>query len=644
MVSARLESIGTRTVNFDGSPTGSGKSFADIEPARQAGSSLTVLATHANCREVKATYNRHGLPASAYPELNVNSCPNYTEASQALEVGLSASAAVCLGCAYNADCEYKGSMADADLADHKIATHRRAQLSFSEITKGCLYVAIHEDPTDLLRPIAEVSDGLNKVVRVATAAGHAAWERRDQTQRHFFHRLERVAEWLIAKLNDVDSTEALRLPVAASLPPGVDRTLFLAMVKEKTYPPGNAVRICRGLAAGELVTVAIRVDRIFVRKGETTTRKAIIGIWQTRLPEKAATWFNDATADIQEIEAMACRPVIDQTPAGRIEQLHTTEQAPIDVKIGTSSNTVIKIIRGVLAAFPNAQRIGVITHKKHVPTIRGTAKKKPVLDERLQSRIVRVEHFRSGLSRGSNHWVSECDLIVVAGSPRVPPTAIRSRLIQRGWVAAAARDGEWERDYWSGLTTSGRRVTVRALAYRDRDWHLAHQSLVRSELLQAVGRGRAICPDGVPVIVLSGEDLGLPITEKVIEPIADEEIGILQAIARSPLGIASDNPGGNPPTYRKRSLNINTLGNTSDNDGGGGIATKGISGRVGKTARRVRQSLVKLEKIGLVERVGQRGGWRITAAGGSLLRPAPTPEELGGGPGGPAAIPEGSTT
>jgi hypothetical protein len=91
-----------------------------------------------------------------------------------------------------------------------------------------------------------------------------------------------------------------------------------------------------------------------------------------------------------------------------------------------------------------------------VPTIMGTARKGPALPESIRQRIVKIEHHRSGLRRGSNSWLDDCDAILVVGTPRVPPAVIRTRLIQHGLTAAAARDGEWGRDYWSGVTARSR--------------------------------------------------------------------------------------------------------------------------------------------------------------------------------------------
>ena len=94
------------------------------------------------------------------------------------------------------------------------------------------------------------------------------------------------------------------------------------------------------------------------------------------------------------------------------------------------------------------------------------------------------------------------------------PSAVKNRLIQLGMIEAACRTAdwtEWGKDYWSGITTSGRRLTLQGTGYRDRDWQAAYRAIVASELKQSIGRGRGICENGIPVIVLSSEPLELQI-------------------------------------------------------------------------------------------------------------------------------------
>ena len=333
LVRVRLDSVGTPGANFDGSPAGAGKSYADIAAARKAGASLTVLPAHKNCREAEQIYSQRGLDAAAYPELSEKTCGNYREAIMAIDAGLSASAAVCPTCSSFAGCQYRAGMEAAENALHRIATHARARLSFEAIAQGRSYIAIHEDASNLLRPTSEIAIGLEQVAKVTEAAGLAAWDAMDL--RHFFHRVGESARWLLDKLTNLDSTTPLQLPLPASNPHGVDAKLLDAMKATGVFPPGDTMRVCRELAAGQLAEVTIRVDRTFAKGGVVHVHKTIVAVWQTRLPEEATIWIADATGDPAEIAALAGCPVVDRTPVGRLEQQHAAVQSP-----STSSSPV----------------------------------------------------------------------------------------------------------------------------------------------------------------------------------------------------------------------------------------------------------------------------------------------------------------
>ncbi|MFH1919713.1 MAG: DUF3854 domain-containing protein [Planctomycetota bacterium] len=543
LVKARVDSVGIGAVYLDTSPTGSGKTYADLPAITKAGSSLTLLTAHRNCREVEELYQQFGLDAAAYPPLSEKTCQSFQEATFALECGLSPSQCVCPTCPFWTRCDYTEAMKMAEAALHRIATHARAAHSFENLAQGAAYVAIHEDPAAILRPFAEVARGLERVGEIARAAKDGARDRPDQTLRYFFQRMERAADWLRCELDAAPDTTPLSMPPPAGNPAGVDARLLHAIQSTRIRPSADVLRICRGIAAGELRELVIRVDKTYARGGSTETHRCVCAVWQATLPAGVPVWLSDATADPDEIGAMVTgRQVINATPSGSLAQQHPAVQIPnLDIKGATSPARVVKIVSAVLAAHPEAQRVGLLAHKKHVATLQGTGRKGIALSEACQARIAKIEYFRSGLSRGSNSWCESCDLILVAGTPRVPPPAVKVRLIQAGNPAAAARDGEWGPDWWSGIDATGRRHTIRGLAYCDRDWHAAHQALVRAELIQAVGRGRIVCEVGVPVVVLSNENLGLPIAEIEVDPLpagAQEAIhALVELTKQNPKGI-----------------------------------------------------------------------------------------------------------
>ena len=628
----RVKSVSNPGVYVDTSPTGAGKTYADMPAAAEAETSLTVLPTHKNCREVEEIYSRSGLDAAAYPELTRKTCQNYDEATKAIDAGLSASGAVCPACPFKDECDYRETLETAEAARHRIVTHKRAEASLAKLAEGRRYVTIHENPTDLLRPVAEVSCGLDKVVEVARYAKDVARGDNEMTLYHFFWRMESEALNLIEKLLRIDDTTPLCMPSPIGPPPVIDRRLYRAMGVLNIYPSADPMRIVKALVLGELCEITVRVDQVLAPGRQAITRKSIIAVWRTCLPDNAAVWLSDATADANEIETLVGRPVHNMTPEGRLEQRHDALQIPSDVKQSTSAGAIVDLFRGFFNAFPNVKRLGVICHRCHVSTIKGTANKGPVLDKEFLQRIAKIEHYRGGESRGSNNWLDECDMILVFGTPRVPPPAIKTRLIQTGRVAAASRDPkeEWQRDYWSGVTTIGKRRTVRTSAYRDHDWHSVHRAIVHAELLQAVGRGRGICENGIPVVVMSNEHLGLPLLEINVEPISDKAVQVLKAIkqacAQIPKGELPDEtpPEGTqqaPPSHVHNSLNKYYLEKCALSSFNAAVAA-------GLRIRRAQYILNDLCRRGLVERVGQRGGWILSDSGEAFLSTGSHTQEM----------------
>jgi len=613
---------------IDTSPAGSGKTHADRTAAGVAESSLTVLPTHSNCREVEEFYSDGGLYAVAYPELSVVTCQNFEVADKALDAGLSVSAAICPTCRFRNACDYREMLADAEKAEHQIATHKRAQLSFEAIARGKKLIAVHEDAVGMLRPIEQVTlVGLRKLIDVAIAAHEAANFRGEWELDVFFQEMAVKAQSFIDQLEDATDTTSLLTAATAPRPPGVDFRLFKSMEELKVFPPGDTVRIVKAAVSGELAELVVRVDKVSRKpttkdpKPEVTVYKNIIGVWDTKIPPCATTWLCDGTADFDEIATIVGGPIHNATPAGRLELQHPILQITADVKQKTAPGVVSKLLAGVLARFPDAERIGVICHRCHVATVRGTGHGSTITAA-MAKRITKVEHFRSGASRGSNDWFESCDLLIVLGSPRVPPRGIKTRLIQTGRVMAAARDGKWHTDYWSGITTTGKRQIVKTLAYRDHEWYSAHRSIVRAELIQSVGRGRGVCENGIPVVVISNECLNFPILDETeFEPLTEIQVLALKAVFEfsvdSRLGKMSDSKDNTERTFF---LNTITLGKMSLNPVFGTLV--GLKLKI--TTRHADRILGALSRRDLVEKISERGGWKITEAGVKLLFPPDT--------------------
>jgi hypothetical protein len=255
-----------------------------------------------------------------------------------------------------------------------------------------------------------------------------------------------------------------------------------------------------------------------------------------------------------------------------------------------------------LAALPTSDRIGIVADRDHLPAIEGTAKEGPILAEQDRRRIVKTAHFRGGRTRGVNEWSKDCDVLIVLGTPRINPSGVRTRLRQLGQASAADQKFEWGSDCYSGISDEGRRLTIKTKAYRNRQHRAAYDSLVKAELLQSVGRGRSICEQGCPVIVVTTEILGYPIVDpETLMELNESERKVLESMQQ-----LSDTAAiGNRCELSDTSTNKYLLAGVS-------LSSSEIATHLGRDLRHTQRTLAGLERKGFVQRVGERGGWTVS--------------------------------
>jgi hypothetical protein len=315
-----------------------------------------------------------------------------------------------------------------------------------------------------------------------------------------------------------------------------------------------------------------------------------MGVWRNDPPKNAAVWFSDATASEERLQNLLGHEVHNKTPNGHLKLLKKATQIPRDITRATTGPVVQKLVRGVLADYPQYRSVGVICHSKHEKAIEN-------LGHPFESRIVKVAYFGSGDERSSNDWHRNCDFIIVAGTPRLRPEAILEYLIQVGEFTTAGRDGQWGDYHWSGQTVSGQSKVVTGLGYSDPDWQEAHRELVRAGIVQAIGRGRGILKDGCDVLVLSTEECGLQLADDSdVEPINETALRVYHALEE----LSEENPI------------ESIIGNPSDNRG---VSTEDIASRSDIVPRTAREYLERLERGRLVVRCGDRKGWLLAASG-----------------------------
>jgi hypothetical protein len=624
LVEARRESLGRPgTVFFDGSKTGVGKSTADRAAMRESGRSLTILPTHDACEELAQALVGDGLDAAAYPPIDASTCRMFGmdggtgEARMALQAGLNVGEAVCPECPFHRSCEYQRRREQARSAAHAVATHARASSSRFAIAEGKPVVFIHEDPLALLRPVVKVAsrpvgpqashvENLRQVVRLARAAVEVAEQLGDEQKMEFALHLARSTQGLVVELEDQTVVEGFRaaeqkgkklesprvrsIPIEKPLrrPERCDYFLYRAMRHSGIDPDKDALGLALAHACGELEHLGVVVEDSFTKAkggesgGEREYHKALVGVWKVDPPEEVVVWFEDATGDRVLLEELLGRPVHDRTPAGRPGyQVPPVHFASMDVTQQTEGNVVRGLVRGLLARHPKAAKVGVITHRQHMAALEA-------LGPSWSRRIARKEYFRSGKDRASNSWL-DCDLILVLGTPRVPPSAVRDWLVRTGRIDAAGRDGRWGRRTWEGKTAEGTLLRVDGLGYFDPSWSTMHEMLVRATMLQAIGRGRGVTEKGVSVVVVSNENLGLPLSVTPVPEIKDPEARTFSAFLElTAINAKYHNVGEIAVTAAQLARCLGDLGE-----------------------RQLRNHLTTLTQLGLLAKKGARGGWTL---------------------------------
>lgn len=615
LIQMRTNSLQNPGIYLDASPTGAGKSTADQAALRKVNSALIVLPTHEQCQELENELRVAGFDAVAFrgrfSQGEDQNCWN-DDADDAEKMGLSVTAAVCPWCDYRADCLMKGYLAateEARLASVAIATHSRATHNgFESLAADRQYLAVHEDVIKVLLPIMElIPESLNATsVMLNQLLSDPRWLNyfgdshkidhsgqrisddrklaRRNAQHEFVLALVQLVEALIESIDTSTVTESIVLPETCRKPAGIEQVLF------------NISRECKSVVGrmtpwpALLSIISGDVFRLAVVVGEYKGRvfKYLSAVRRNLPPLKIATWLADATADAGALQHAIEHVVSDKTPAGHLALACNVEQHVVDVTRTASNARVQNLIRGILVDRPHCWRVGVICHKPHVAAVKA-------MGTLFDGRICRVAYFGSGQDRALNSWHEECDLLIVLGTPRLPPKAIQSWLVRIGMPEAANGDGDWGPLRWQGVTKSGQRRIVDGRGYRDSDWQQAQNANVRASIVQAVGRGRGFRKSGCDVVLLSNEEAGFPLCspENTVDELSESETSILATL----IGAGS----------------CKTLLGSSAY-----VSTKEIATSIGLEPRQTRELLTQLELRSFVQRKGERGGWTLSERGAQL--------------------------
>jgi hypothetical protein len=600
---------GERPDKFNNGPPGAGKTNAGIAVRRQLGElsmapahglagimqrpvparSITYVPTHVQAEAVVAEAAEQGLHVVPYPRLTPDACVRHDEAEAVMNRGLAFQLTLCPTCEFRVGCPYREQRKAASEAEHAVATQARGVHTLHSEGRGenggRRLIILDEAPLDVLRPSIVVREGLTMVGVIARVAANNALSANDKA---FYKRMTRIADELQEVLKSAErSADVTPAPDdTLLLPDDLHRDLNEAILEigSGLAPPADAMRLALAAAAGDLSLVGVGVGVKHVEGGDVETVRSLSGVFKAEPPKSAAFWINDATADHGEMETALGRPLRDITPCVRLPLRKPVLQIPRDVTKGCETETVVPILRGLLHDLHSYHRVGLLTHQKHAE---GLPK---LLSEAERERLVKVHYYHGGESRGSNEWHEACDVLIVLGTPRVKPSDIRHHLFRLGNVKAATRsieEAKWDHDYWSGITCGRRRRTVHCKHYADHDWHAAHCSLVRSELVQAIGRGRGILREGIPVYVVSNENLAPPedddgrnghplADEGTYTPLTDAEAAVVEVMKKADGAI---------------------------------VTTAAIAKALGIHHQVALRRLKVLETARRVKRNGQRGGW-----------------------------------
>ena len=582
--------------NLDRSPTGSGKTYAAIRMLKAVPTSLTALPVHINVIERVQEMQGQGITAVGYPELTQSTCQNYAEASRAQSFGLIAGAAVCPGCPFsrvrnpkfpgvtaagkdepaylpgpcNNPDQYQGLMRAAHKADHRVCTHERLRLSADKVVEKAAVVVVDESPETVVAPLITVSvDDLGLVDNLAREVmdrWDAGAPSADETAFAKALRATYAAITTAATTTSAAGVVDIAVPVHHEGPTSWQRMIFgwIKRMGVADLTPDGQKRFQQAMQLMTMATTGgLRSLRLLVEQTSRHEKQAdgtvvkttplhqyVVGEWLTPLAGKPV-FLLDATGSADDLRAVTGQDVDDLTPSGHLAYQQSVVQVVVDVTKVQQSETVAGIIEDFLVTHPHVRRLGVISHKTQMRETMGDKTSHGLLPSALLVRVHKWTYFGKGDDRASNGWHGEgnCDHLLVIGTPRRSGAEIRAWLAHHGLREAAdLPGGDWGPRHWEAVTVDGQTITAEGKGYRNQDWHRAAVATTRAGLQQAIGRARAILPDGIPVTLYSDEPTGLPVDDRpdIATSVVRETVRVVQgALAKRP-SVCAVRPTSNP--------------------------------------------------------------------------------------------------
>lgn len=544
--------------------TGVGKSRAALElthKLQQLGLRVAYLSqTHRQSAERKAEAETLGVDAAAAdPEINARTCGLWNAAKRVRSCGLSVQQVLCPSCPLRDSCAFQQAKAQAKEAAVRFACHAQGAQDLGKVAEGRDALIIDEDAVEaLVRGVQVRPKHLLHVLRCLRTAAKLHPKLMDDDTQLLIDLCTAATERLLRAVRqssqpgtsriDVDGLTAPRCAEDVRWGAKVWRLLGTA----GTHPPPHAMQLLLDVITGRITEVWCTHDVQATGQWD----RQLVGIQRHRVPHKLVVLL-DATADRATLEQVVrasgttwCtrhQGVVQLiAPDGRPEEVHTARRmvpAGGDVLVGSSPERAAAALRGLLARVPG-ERLGLICHGGHiVPMFGKDANGGGLLDDAEVARFKRVAGHHTSDVRGSNSWIGgaaadRIDAVLVEGTPNVPWSEVRRRLLLTGQIDAAARpDGGWVRHQVVSTTPDGASVTNPCQAHTDPVWQEARRQLVHAALLQDLGRARHTLPEGCPVYCLTCEPLPGIVTDPApVESIDAQTHYLVQEVVR----LASD--------------------------------------------------------------------------------------------------------
>jgi hypothetical protein len=570
----------------------------DVLALGHARTSLTIVPSRKEADEVAAKLCELGIDARPYPSRNEDTCNMWeSKARAASEAGVPVGLAICPTCEHSKPgnfCEFMKLRESAYDSPHLVVTARRAAVKPEEMARKRETVLLaYAHPLDVLKPSREVQLG-HALDRSTDASWTSESLRLVHQAADTFAQFDQLNE---AMFDDVDGCPPLpkspaywyrlgRLAAAADtalrdgptvipLPafPGQEASreaakwLWEIISHWPKRPQGDVTTILTAAASGQL-------DQLAVRDGYLTA------VWQlSRFPTTAVVidlggdtnWSLDATGVTWE--KIECPR--DNQSGDNVTQRFKR------ITSKSSMRQIGGIMRLDLMRYPG--KLGVVATRRLARRIARALDKEFSPDDRARITIV---------GWGCNPApLRDCATILCFGGPRQHPQAVFRRVLQVD-PAAVKDNTKWGEAYdWDATDVNGRTVHVFGRRYGHPSWQAAFQEIAHGVLRRLLGE--VSCP----VIVISDDELDLPLATEPPQGISIDQLEALEAV-RQALDARPE----------ERQALLVSLKRPEK----GLIFVEKLCSITGQRLRTVQANLAKLTGLGYLAKEGKRGGYRRT--------------------------------